>query len=297
MWDLPGPGLEPVSPALAGGFLTTVPPGKSLETCLSREIYWILVGTMGVCGILARGCSSPSPPTRPIAGKSGPAWRAGGPWQRGPASSGAESGKFHAQGVAINNKLCGNWQRRPTPQLAWGPCSGRGKRRTTQTDRHFMWTSGGWESQGGPWKTPCVPGGLADGTHAQERAEKPWRPLTTRRTWIPFPKGYSVLPTPSLKILSLPRDLWPTLVIHELSTQPGPLRGPSPLRHQHRAALIRSQRLSGVVTSAESSQFLFFRALLAFPTPLLFHKNCITNSFHSINVSWYLDWGCIEFIN
>ena len=29
MWDLPRPGLEPVSPALAGGFLTTVPPGKS----------------------------------------------------------------------------------------------------------------------------------------------------------------------------------------------------------------------------------------------------------------------------
>ncbi|KAJ8779522.1 hypothetical protein J1605_012406 [Eschrichtius robustus] len=29
MWDLPGPGLEPVSPALAGGFLTTTPPGKS----------------------------------------------------------------------------------------------------------------------------------------------------------------------------------------------------------------------------------------------------------------------------
>ena len=29
MWDLPGPGLEPVSPALAGGFLTTVPTGKS----------------------------------------------------------------------------------------------------------------------------------------------------------------------------------------------------------------------------------------------------------------------------
>ena len=29
MWDLPGAGLKPVSPALAGGFLTTVPPGKS----------------------------------------------------------------------------------------------------------------------------------------------------------------------------------------------------------------------------------------------------------------------------
>ena len=28
MWDLPRPGLEPVSPALAGGFLTTAPLGK-----------------------------------------------------------------------------------------------------------------------------------------------------------------------------------------------------------------------------------------------------------------------------
>ena len=28
MWDLPRPGLEPVSPALAGGFLTTASPGK-----------------------------------------------------------------------------------------------------------------------------------------------------------------------------------------------------------------------------------------------------------------------------
>ena len=28
MWDLPRPGLEPVSSALAGGFLTTAPPGR-----------------------------------------------------------------------------------------------------------------------------------------------------------------------------------------------------------------------------------------------------------------------------
>ena len=28
MWDLRGPGLELMSPALAGGFLTTAPPGK-----------------------------------------------------------------------------------------------------------------------------------------------------------------------------------------------------------------------------------------------------------------------------
>ena len=30
MWELPGPGLKPIYPALAGGFLTTVPPGKPL---------------------------------------------------------------------------------------------------------------------------------------------------------------------------------------------------------------------------------------------------------------------------
>ena len=35
MWDLAGPGLEPVSPALAGGCPTTAPPGKSPHTfCL-----------------------------------------------------------------------------------------------------------------------------------------------------------------------------------------------------------------------------------------------------------------------
>ena len=34
MWDLPGPGIEPVSPVWAGGFLTTAPPGKSQEVCL-----------------------------------------------------------------------------------------------------------------------------------------------------------------------------------------------------------------------------------------------------------------------
>ena len=28
MWDLLGPGIEPMSPALAGGFFTTELPGK-----------------------------------------------------------------------------------------------------------------------------------------------------------------------------------------------------------------------------------------------------------------------------
>ena len=31
MWDPPRPGLEPVSPALAGRFSTTAPPGKPLH--------------------------------------------------------------------------------------------------------------------------------------------------------------------------------------------------------------------------------------------------------------------------
>ena len=35
MWDLPRPGLEPVSPALAGRFSTTAPPGKPSRAYLS----------------------------------------------------------------------------------------------------------------------------------------------------------------------------------------------------------------------------------------------------------------------
>ena len=42
MWDLPRPGLEPVSPALAGRFSTTAPPGKPsimfLYKILSRNV-------------------------------------------------------------------------------------------------------------------------------------------------------------------------------------------------------------------------------------------------------------------
>ena len=38
MWDLPRPGLEPVSPALAGGFSTTAPPGKP-RVCLFLLLF------------------------------------------------------------------------------------------------------------------------------------------------------------------------------------------------------------------------------------------------------------------
>ena len=51
MWDLPGPGLEPVSPSLAGGFLTTAPPGKSVNSfrLAPRERNISPVTSVGLC--------------------------------------------------------------------------------------------------------------------------------------------------------------------------------------------------------------------------------------------------------
>ena len=40
MWDLPKPGLEPVSPALAGGFSATAPPGKPCSLVFWLTICW-----------------------------------------------------------------------------------------------------------------------------------------------------------------------------------------------------------------------------------------------------------------
>ena len=37
MWDIPRPGIEPLSPALAGGFLTTAPPGKTTKAILRKK--------------------------------------------------------------------------------------------------------------------------------------------------------------------------------------------------------------------------------------------------------------------
>ena len=37
MWDLPGPGLDLVSPALAGGFFPTELPGSPLNPVLERR--------------------------------------------------------------------------------------------------------------------------------------------------------------------------------------------------------------------------------------------------------------------
>ena len=38
-WDLPRPGLEPVSPAVAGRFSTTAPPGKPKTRLLKLQLF------------------------------------------------------------------------------------------------------------------------------------------------------------------------------------------------------------------------------------------------------------------
>ena len=43
MWDLPRPGLEPVSPALAGRFSTTAPPGKPKKMGFIKPIFNFLL--------------------------------------------------------------------------------------------------------------------------------------------------------------------------------------------------------------------------------------------------------------
>ena len=45
IWHLPGPGIKPVSPALPGKFLSTVPPEKSVNILLffSVLIFFLLI--------------------------------------------------------------------------------------------------------------------------------------------------------------------------------------------------------------------------------------------------------------
>ena len=47
MWDLPGPGVELVSPELIGRFFTTEPPGKSLWS-LKYVILFNVTATLEV---------------------------------------------------------------------------------------------------------------------------------------------------------------------------------------------------------------------------------------------------------
>ena len=66
MWKLTRPGIEPVSPALAGGFLSTVRPGKSvygvlIPSYLDRSgpegMNWRFWGHMWTINIFYTGCS------------------------------------------------------------------------------------------------------------------------------------------------------------------------------------------------------------------------------------------------
>ena len=55
MWDLPRPGLEPVSPALAGRLSTTAPPGKPLVPFNVRCYLETNLGTGG-CVFSSEAC-------------------------------------------------------------------------------------------------------------------------------------------------------------------------------------------------------------------------------------------------
>ena len=50
MWDLPRTGIKPVSPTLAGGFLSTAPPGKSFPKLISltKELFQVTFTFQGI---------------------------------------------------------------------------------------------------------------------------------------------------------------------------------------------------------------------------------------------------------
>ena len=59
MWDLPRPGLEPMSPALAGRFSTTAPPGKPFSFIfvmflLSSKYFLLFLLISSLCGVFLK---------------------------------------------------------------------------------------------------------------------------------------------------------------------------------------------------------------------------------------------------
>ena len=63
MWDLPGPGLEPMYPPLAGGFLTTEPRGKPpyhFYLFIYLWLCWVFVSVRGLSLVTASGGHSSS---------------------------------------------------------------------------------------------------------------------------------------------------------------------------------------------------------------------------------------------
>ena len=57
-WDLPGPELKPVSPALAGRFLTTGPPGKSLGAAHFKDFDKCIMTHIHHCRIIQNSFSA-----------------------------------------------------------------------------------------------------------------------------------------------------------------------------------------------------------------------------------------------
>ena len=55
MWDLPRPGLEPVSPALAGRFSTTAPPRKPPGNSILTGLFPALEGFIAALVVLSTG--------------------------------------------------------------------------------------------------------------------------------------------------------------------------------------------------------------------------------------------------
>ena len=60
MWDPPRPGLEPVSPPLAGRFSTTVPPGKPCQIIFKTALYSILFWCFTMNISIRRALNSPA---------------------------------------------------------------------------------------------------------------------------------------------------------------------------------------------------------------------------------------------
>ena len=124
MWDLPGPGLGHVSPALAGGFLTTVPPGKSLVVAFFFFKLWvyfifiylwlccIFISVRGLSLVVASGGHSSSRCTglslsRPLLSRSTGSNRAGSVIVAHGPSRSAVCGIFPDQG---SNPCALHWQ-------------------------------------------------------------------------------------------------------------------------------------------------------------------------------------------
>ena len=58
MWGLPGPGIELVSPALAGRFFTTESPGKPLYLFMYFQLHWVFVAAHRLSLVAANGGNS-----------------------------------------------------------------------------------------------------------------------------------------------------------------------------------------------------------------------------------------------